>query len=58
MDATKALLRHNLLSGLETTLISETHLLIQHWASDECQRNFALYLQDDEQTLALQKQPT
>uniref|UniRef100_A0A1B6MCK1 Uncharacterized protein n=1 Tax=Graphocephala atropunctata TaxID=36148 RepID=A0A1B6MCK1_9HEMI len=58
MDATKALLRHNLMASLETTLMSETHLLIQHWASAECQANFTKYLEEDENPLGLQKQPT
>ncbi|KAG8248196.1 hypothetical protein J6590_045230 [Homalodisca vitripennis] len=57
MDATKALLRHNFMSSLETTLVSETHLLIQHWASNECQANFTKYLEGDENPLSLQKQP-
>lgn len=54
MDATKALLRHRLCTNLETTLVSESHLLVQHWSSSECQENFKKYL--EEELIALQKQ--
>uniref|UniRef100_A0A1B6E1H7 Uncharacterized protein n=1 Tax=Clastoptera arizonana TaxID=38151 RepID=A0A1B6E1H7_9HEMI len=54
MDATKALLRKNMCTNLEETLLSESHLLVQHWSSAECQANFKQFL--EEETLALQKQ--
>lgn len=54
MEATKALLRHSLHVTLETTLVSETHLLIQHWGSEECQSNFSKYRTTQPVPLTLQ----
>jgi len=53
MNATKMLLRHSLLTGLETTLMSESHLLTKQWLSDECQANFASALEKGEYVLAV-----
>ncbi|XP_054286600.1 uncharacterized protein LOC129002653 [Macrosteles quadrilineatus] len=52
MNETKMLLRHSLLMGLETTLVSEAHLLTKHWVTAECQANFTSALDKGEYVLA------
>lgn len=54
MEATKALLRHSLRTKLDAALESETHLLVQHWISAECQSNFKKFLEEGD--VGLQKQ--
>ncbi|GLH12041.1 Chromodomain Y-like protein 2 [Gryllus bimaculatus] len=54
MEATKALLRHSLRTKLDAALESETHLLVQHWISAECQASFKKFLDDED--VGLQKQ--
>lgn len=50
MEATKALLRHNLCSKLDAALISESQLLLKHWQSNECQNCFKQYLEEETPT--------
>ncbi|XP_071453310.1 uncharacterized protein [Hetaerina americana] len=55
MQAMKALLRLNLRVKLEATLDSESSLLVQHWCSPECQRNFRKFLETSDEVF-LQRQ--
>ncbi|XP_046396986.1 uncharacterized protein LOC124163918 isoform X2 [Ischnura elegans] len=55
MQAMKALLRLNLRVKLEATLDSESSLLVQHWCSPECQRNFRRFLETSDE-IFLQRQ--
>lgn len=38
MDTTKLLIRHSLSLKLDAALDSESHILVQHWVSSECQQ--------------------
>ncbi|XP_033229938.1 uncharacterized protein LOC117181418 [Belonocnema kinseyi] len=44
MKATKALLRQSLRNKLNAALESETHILVQHWCSAECQEAIKAYV--------------
>ncbi|XP_043274181.1 microtubule-associated protein futsch isoform X2 [Venturia canescens] len=46
MEATKALLRHNLRKKLDAALESESYLLVQHWCSAECQAAITAYVDE------------
>lgn len=54
MEATKALLRHGLRTKFDAALESETHLLVEHWTSKECQASFQGMLDSGE--ICLQRQ--
>ena len=47
MEATKSLLRQTMNEKLLPQLNAEAELLQQHWFSDECQRRFRDYLQQE-----------
>lgn len=48
MEATKALLRHGLRSKFDAALESETHLLVTHWTSKECQTSYQSWMDNGE----------
>lgn len=47
MEATKCLLRKTMNEKLRQQLSTEAKLLREHWSSDECQRRFKDYLQQE-----------
>lgn len=55
MEATKALLRHGLRTKFDAALESETHLLVEHWTSKECQTSFQRMLENGEMSLQRQR---
>ncbi|XP_034250761.1 uncharacterized protein LOC117651111 isoform X2 [Thrips palmi] len=48
MEATKALLRHGLRTKFDAALESETHLLVTHWTSKECQTSYQNWMDNGE----------
>lgn len=54
MEATKALLRHSLRTKLEAALDLEVPLLVRHWITNECQKNFQRFLEEGD--VGLQRQ--
>lgn len=55
MEATKALLRHGLRTKFDAALESETHLLVEHWTSKECQLSFQGMVESGAVTLQRQR---
>ncbi|KAJ9580254.1 hypothetical protein L9F63_004067 [Diploptera punctata] len=54
MVATKALLRHSQRIKLENAIDLELPLLTRHWVTNECQKNFQRFLEDED--VGLQRQ--